>query len=136
MGIEAKLKPLSRMPLRLHQPEGLQRLKGHPNRHSVRFGLEGYPPHAFCQGVSGHEPDAQHEGKRYGQRRCGGMPQAFPDMHDGCFLPDKRKQIRMCPALPYPPAPRCSRSARIRRQGPCAARKLPGSRSPSASSAQ
>ena len=55
MGIEAKLKPLSRMPLRLHQPEGLQRLKGHPNRHSVRFGLEGYPPHAFCQGVSGQQ---------------------------------------------------------------------------------
>ena len=111
MGIEAKLKPLSRMPLRLHQPEGLQRLKGHPNRHSARFGLEGYPPHAFCQGVSGHEPDAQHEGERHGQRRCGGMPQAFPDMHDGCFLPDKRKQIRMCPSLAASPAPRCSRSA-------------------------
>ena len=62
MGIEAKLKPLSRMPLRLHQPEGLQKLKGLPNQHPIRFGLEGYPPHAFCQGVSGQQAEGQHEG--------------------------------------------------------------------------
>ena len=63
-------------------------MKGYPNQDLIRFGLEDYPP-LEREGVSGHEPEAQHEGKRYGQRRCGGMPQAFPDMHDGCFLPDK-----------------------------------------------
>ena len=44
---------------RLLRPEGHRRLQGSPSQHLIRIGLEGYPPHAFCHGISGQQATRQ-----------------------------------------------------------------------------